>query len=134
MAKKHRHIEKTDQNTSQTDCRKYLISSKKKNAWAIVACFSPYRYGNDETGAYSIKENSKSSPFVIKSVLEPNWKRFCDTAIREISTQKPDPEDEKNPSYKRRNYFHQYNEVKENLYTNSFITCAGNFARASFTV
>ena len=37
------------------------------------------------------KKDSKINPFVVKSILEPNCKRFSKNAIREIFSLIPDP-------------------------------------------
>ena len=101
--------------------------------------------------AYSNKKNSKSSPFVVKSVLESNCKRFRDTAKRENFNPKNWARDEKkllligdaiiftNITKKNRmqslpaeifacicRYFY--------LRISLPAAFAGNFARASFTV
>ena len=44
------------------------------------------------------QKNHGTSPFVIKSVLESNCKRFRDTAIREIFNWEPDPQMKKTHS------------------------------------
>ena len=59
MAKKYKHICRTDQNTSectQTNYRKDLMSAKKNNIRAIIVEFSPSRYEVDKTGDVSTKK------------------------------------------------------------------------------
>ena len=82
MAKKYKHFRRRDQNTPQTQHRIKLISSKKNNNWAILADFSPYRYEVDER-SHSPTKHPKINPFVVKSLLESNCKRFRQSAIGE---------------------------------------------------
>ena len=58
------------------------MSSKKNNKLAIHADFSPYRYEVNERSNFSTKI-TKINPFVAKSLLESNCKRFRQNAIRE---------------------------------------------------
>ena len=48
MAKKYEYIQGIDQNTTQTNHQKDLMSSKVKHNWAIPAAYSPCRYADDE--------------------------------------------------------------------------------------
>ena len=64
------------------------MSSKGKQVWAILADISPYRWEVNENSHIAMK-NFKINPFVIKSVLEPNCKRFRKSANREKFNQKP---------------------------------------------
>ena len=54
---------------------------QKNHTWAFLEDFSPCRYEVDET-RYIPTGNSKSNPFVFKSVLESNCERIHNTAIR----------------------------------------------------
>ena len=75
MAKKYNHFQKTDQNTPQTKHRKNLMSSKKNNNRSFFADFGSYRYEVNERSHFPTK-NPKINPFVVKSLLESNCKRF----------------------------------------------------------
>ena len=122
MAKKYRHIERIDQNTPQTDYRKYLVSSKKNNNWAILGYFSPsMQIWKRQNEAYSNTKKLKKQSILSQIRFWIQLQTFpwhCNT--RNINP-KTWPTEGKNQSYKRRSYIHQYNEVKGKLYTNSFI-------------
>ena len=60
-------------------------------------------------------KNSKINPFVVKSPLEANGKRFRKRAIRENFDLKPETQMEKTHSKNWGNYSHHYNE--ENGYS-----------------
>ena len=60
-------------------------------------------------------KNPKMNPFVVKSLLEPNCKRFRRSAIRENFNLKPETQLEKTHSNNGGNYTDHYNEVKETL-------------------
>ena len=55
------------------------------------------------------------NPFVAKSFLESNCKRFRQSAIRENFNLKPETQLKKTHSDNGGNYTHQYNEIKEQL-------------------
>ena len=86
----------------------------KNNNSAILADFSPYRYEVIERSHFPTK-NPKINPFVVKSLLESNCKRFRQNAIRENFNLKPETQLKKTHSHNGGNYTHQYNEVKEKL-------------------
>ena len=67
------------------------------------------------------KKNCKIDRSVVKSPPDPNCKRFRSTEKRANFKLKPDPQMGTIFLNKRRNYIHQYNEVKEKLYPISFI-------------
>ena len=90
------------------------MSSKKNNIWAILADFNPYRYEVNEKIHFST-ENHKINPFVVKSLLESNCKRFRKSVIRVNFNLKPEIQLEKTHSNDGGNYTRQYNEVKEKL-------------------
>ena len=48
-AEKYKHIQRTHQNTPQIFHREDLMSTEAKQKWALLADFSPCRYGDDET-------------------------------------------------------------------------------------
>ena len=97
-----------------------MMSSKKKNNWAFLADFTPHRYDVNERSHFPTK-NPKINPFVVKSLLESNCKRFRKSAIRENFNLKPETQLKKAHSNNGGNYTHQYNEVKEKLEPVSFI-------------
>ena len=88
--------------------------SLKENSSAIVADFSPYRYEVDERSHFPTK-NSKINPFVAKSLLESNCKRFRQSAVRENFNLKHELQLKRTHSGNGGNYTNQYNEVKEKL-------------------
>ena len=61
------------------------------------------------------QKNPKINPFVAKSLLESNCKRFRQSAIREKFNLKPETQLQKTHSNNEDNYTNQYNEVKEQL-------------------
>ena len=62
------------------------------------------------------QKNRKIIPFVVKSLLESNCKRFRKSAIRENFNLKPETQlKKKTHSNNGSNYTHQYTEVKEKL-------------------
>ena len=95
------------------------MSSKKNNNWALLANFSPYRYELDEKSHFPTK-NPKINPFVVKSLLESNCKRFRQSAIENFNL-KHETKLKKTHSNNGGNYTYPYNEVKEKLYPDSFI-------------
>ena len=64
------------------------MSSKAKHIWAIFKNFRLYRHEVKQK-SHIPTINLKTNPFVIKSVLEYNCKRFCNSAIREDFNVKP---------------------------------------------
>ena len=114
MAKKIKHFERTDQNTPPTKQRKKLMWSEKINSLAFCANFSPYRYEVNERSHLSTK-NPKINPFVVKSLLESNCKRFRQNAMRENFNLKPETQLKTTDSINRGNHTRQYNEVKKKL-------------------
>ena len=88
-----------------------MMSSKEKNNRASLADFSPYRYEVDERSRFPTK-NPKINPFVVKSLLESNCKRFRQSAIRENFNVKPETQLQKTHSNNGDNYTNQYNQVK----------------------
>ena len=82
--------------------------------WAIPADFSRYRYEVNERSHFPT-ENPKINPFVVKSLLESNCKRFRQSAIRENFNLKTETQLKKTLSNNGGVYTHQYNEVKEKL-------------------
>ena len=95
------------------------MSSNKNNNWANLAVFNPYRYEIDER-SFLLTKNPKVNPFVVKSLLESNCKRFRQSAIRENFNLKPKSQLKKTLSTNGGNYTHHYIEVKENLLAVSF--------------
>ena len=61
------------------------------------------------------QKTPKINPFVVKSLLEFNCKRFRKSAIRENFNPKPKTQLKKTHPNNGGNYTHQYNEVKEKL-------------------
>ena len=61
------------------------------------------------------QKKPKIDSFVAKSLLQSNWKRFHQSAIRENFNLKPETQLKKTHSNNGGNYTHQYNEVKEKL-------------------
>ena len=61
------------------------------------------------------QKKPKINPFVVKSILESNCKRFRKSAIRKNFNLKPGTQLKKTHSNNGGNYTHQYNEVKEKL-------------------
>ena len=57
------------------------MSSKEKQIWALQIIFLPCKNDGKQT-RHILTKNSKVNPFVIKSVLESNCKRFRKRAIR----------------------------------------------------
>ena len=49
MAEKYKHIQRTHQNIHQIVHREDLMSTEAKQKWALLANFSPCRYGDEET-------------------------------------------------------------------------------------
>ena len=96
------------------------MSSKEKEVWAILAQISPCRWEVNEKSHIPL-ENFKISPFVIKSVLKSNCKRFRKSAKRENFNQKPEAQKKETHSNISANFTHQYKAVKENLNPLSFI-------------
>ena len=90
------------------------MSSKKNNNWAIHADFSLYRYEVNE-GSHFLPKNPKINPFVVKSLLESNCKRFRQSAIRENFNLKPETQLQKTHSNNGDNYTNRYNQVKDKL-------------------
>ena len=90
------------------------MSSNKNNNWAILEDFNPYRYEIDEKSHFLTK-NIKIKPFVFKSLLESNCKRFRKSAIRENFNLKPKTQLKKTLSTNGGNYTHHYIEAKEKL-------------------
>ena len=90
------------------------MSSKKNNNWAIPADFSPYRYEVDERRHFLTK-HPNINPFVVKSLLESNCKRFRQSAIGQTVNLKHEQQLEKTHSNNGGNFTHQYEEVKEKL-------------------
>ena len=80
------------------------MSSKKKNNWAILANFSPYRYEVNERSHFPTK-NPKINPFVVKSLMESNCKRFRKSAIRENFNLKPETQLKKSSFQQRRQLY-----------------------------
>ena len=80
----------------------------------MLSDFSPYRYEVNEK-SHILRKNPKINPFMTKSVLESNCKRFPKNAIREYFNLKPETQMKKTHSNNRGNYTHQCNEVKEKL-------------------
>ena len=70
--------------------------------------------------AISQQKNPKNNPFVVKSLLESNCKRFRQSAIGENSNLKQETQLKKTHSNNGGNYTHQYDEVKEKQYQFSF--------------
>ena len=92
---------------------KKMMSSKKNNNWAILA-FSPYRYKVNK-GSHFATKNHKVNPFVVKSLLESNRKRFRQSAIREHFNLKPETQLKKTHPKNGDNYTNQYNQIKKKL-------------------
>ena len=65
--------------------------------------------------AISQQKNPKINPFVAKSFLESNCKRFRQSAIRENFNLKPETQLQKTHSNNGDNYTNQYKEEKEKL-------------------
>ena len=59
MAKNYRHSQRTDQNTTQTNYRKCLMS-KKKNNLAFLADFNPSRYEVNKNGQNPTRNSKKT--------------------------------------------------------------------------
>ena len=78
------------------------------------ADFSQYIYEVNEIGHFSTK-NPQINPFVVKSLLKSNCKRFRQNAIRENFNLKPETQLQKNHSNNGDNYTNQNTEVKEKL-------------------
>ena len=76
MAKKYRHISKTDQNTHQTDYRKDLISSKKSKIGAILVDFSPSRYERDER-----RQTPTKTPKAVRSWSNQFWNPIANVSV-----------------------------------------------------
>ena len=68
---------------------KFSCRRKRKKTSTIDEAFSPYSYCNDETWHFSAKK-SKIKPFVVKSVLDSNCKRFRRSTTRENFNLKAD--------------------------------------------
>ena len=66
-------------------------------------------------------KKTRINPFVAKSLLESNCKRFRQSAIRENFNLKPETQLQRTHSNNGDNYTNQNNEVKEKLYPVSFI-------------
>ena len=62
------------------------------------------------------QKKCKIDRFVVKSLVKSICKRFRNTENREKLNLKLDPQIEETLCNKRRNYIHQYKEVKEKLY------------------
>ena len=90
------------------------MSSKTINNWTINANFNPYRYEVNERSLF-LTEFPKINPFVAKSLLESNCKRFGQSAIRENFNLKHEPQLQTKLSKNGGNFTHQKNEVKEKL-------------------
>ena len=90
------------------------MSSTNKNNWAILADFSPYRYEVND-GSHFPKKNHKVDPFVVKSLLEPSWKLFRQSAIGENVNLKHETQLKKTHSINGDNCTNQYSQVKEKL-------------------
>ena len=71
------------------------MSLETKNKKAIRADFSPYRYEVNE-GRHFLTKKPQINPFVVKSLLESNCKRFRQSAIRENFGLKPETQLRKN--------------------------------------
>ena len=65
------------------------MTSKKNNNRAILADFSPYGYEVGERSRFLTK-NPKINTFVVKTLLEPNCKRFRKSAKRKNFNLKPE--------------------------------------------
>ena len=86
------------------------MSSKKNSNWAIAADFNAYRYEVNER-SYFWTKNPKMDPFVAKSLLESNCKRFHQSAIRENFNLKPKTQLKKTHSNNVGKDTHEYNEA-----------------------
>ena len=111
LAEKYKLFQRTNQNPPQTNYWKTLISSKKKNNWAIHTDFSPCTNEVDKTRHISTR-GSKKSPVVVKLVLFSNCKRYRVTATREKLQPRTWKIDEKTHSNNRVNYTHQKKQLK----------------------
>ena len=87
---------------------------KEKKNGAILADFSPYRYEVNERCHFSTK-NPKINPFVVKSLLESNCKRFRESAIKENINLKHETQLKKTHAINGGDCTHQYKKVKEKL-------------------
>ena len=112
MNKKYKHFSKTD---PLNWLSKIFDVVKKYNNWAILADLSPYRDEIREISHF-LTEKPKINPFMIKSLLETNYKHLRQNAIRENFNLKPKTQLKKIHSNNGGNYTHQYNEEKEKLW------------------
>ena len=90
------------------------MSPKTNNIWAVVARFNSQSYEVNDRSHFQTK-NHKIDPFVAKSILESNCKRFRQSAIRENFNLKPETQLKITHSKNGGNYANQYNEKKEKL-------------------
>ena len=67
------------------------------------------------------QKKTKINPFVIKSILESNCKRFRKSTVRENFRLKPETQMKETHSNNRGNYIRQYKEVKTEAEPVSFI-------------
>ena len=114
MAKKYKHVWATDRNDPQASYRKDLMLSNEKQVFTILEHFNPCRYKVIER-SHMPSKLPKADPFLIKSVLKSNCKRFLKNAIQEKFRKKPKIQLKETRSNNQGNYIYQYNEVNEKL-------------------
>ena len=101
------------------------MSSKMNHNLSIHADFPPCRYEVDEL-RHLLTKNSKKIPVLVKSLLNSNFKRFRDTAIRENFQLKLKKQMKKTLYKNKGNYIHQNKEVKRNVVASSLYLCLNN--------
>ena len=87
---------------------------QKRTIEHLLKKFSRYRYEVNGRSHFPTK-NPKINPFVVKSLLESNCKRFSQSAIRENFNLKPETKLQKIHSNNGDNYTNQNIQVKEKL-------------------
>ena len=115
MAKKYKHVWATDRNNPQASYREDLMSSNEEQVLTILKHFNPCRYKVIER-SHMPSKLPKGDPFLIRSVLKSNCKRFLKNAKRENFKIKPEIQLKNIHSNHGGNYICQYNEVKEKLH------------------
>ena len=106
--------------------------SSKKNNWATLANFSRYRYEVNERSHFLTK-NREVNPFVVKSLLEANCRRFRQSAIRENFNLKPETQLKKNSFQQRRQLYPSIQWSKRESVTSFLHLCQSYLSTRSRT-
>ena len=119
MIKKDKYFKEQTRIPLKVNIKKLMSSKKKKTIEQILQVSVPTDMKSTKKAIF--QKNPKINPFVVKSLLESNCKRFRQSAIRENFNLKLETQLKKTHSNNGGDYTHQYNEVKEKLYQVSFI-------------